>query len=368
MISLLRNILIPTVLVVTVLFPGVLSADVIRLRHSVRRAAIDQPIRLGDISILEGPQAVALSKTIILPAEACEDTGVIRIRVTEVRDVLQAANVYWGTLDLEGGVTLVRPPASAGRMRDRKPDVQASAVTASERVTPSLVTGTLEATPFVAASDLLETGGNVARQIAKSMIVAWGPEAARLRLAIDATAAEALIVDAAAFSVELLGDPRGDRCNAKITQQRQDGRPARATLARVDIRIVRTVPIASRNLAAGRELDPSDFDLADRAIRPSEVVLEIDALEDRRLAKPLAEGSALTAGLLKAEFVVERQGEVLILATGAGVRVEVPGIAMQKGRIGDTIECRLRTAGERDRNARFSAVVIGPGRVRLPDR
>ena len=220
----------------------------------------------------------------------------------------------------------------------------------------------------MAASDLLETGGNVARQIAKSMIVAWGPEAARLRLAIDATAAEALIVDAAAFRVELLGDPRGDRCNAKITQQRQDGRPARATLARVDIRIVRTVPIASRNLAAGRELDSSDFDLAERAIRPSEVVLEIDALEDRRLVRPLAEGSALTAGLLKAEFVVERQGEVLILATGAGVRVEVPGIAMEKGRIGDTIECRLRNAGERDRNARFSAVVIGPGRVRLPDR
>ena len=136
----------------------------------------------------------------------------------------------------------------------------------------------------------------------------------------------------------------------------------------MDIRIVRTVPIASRNLAAGRELDSSDFDLAERAIRPSEVVLEIDALEDRRLARPLAEGIALTAGLLKAEFVVERQDEVLILATGAGVRVEVPGIAMEKGRIGDTIECRLRNAGERDRNARFSAVVIGPGRVRLPDR
>ena len=368
MISLLRNILIPTVLVVTVLFPGVLSADVIRLRHSVRRAAIDQPIRLGDISILEGPQAVALSKTVIRPAEACESTGIIRIRVAEVRDVLQAANVYWGTLDLEGGVTLVRPSASARRMHGRKPDVQASAVPASDGVTASLVSGTLEATPFVAASDLFETGGIVARQIAKSMIVAWGPEAARLRLAIDATAAEALIVDAAAFRVELLGDPRGDRCNAKITQQRQDGRPSRATLARVDIRIVRTVPIASRNLAAGRELDSSDFDLAERAIRPSEVVLEIDALEDRRLAKPLAEGSALTAGLLKAEFVVERQGEVLILATGAGVRVEVPGIAMEKGRIGDTIECRLRNAGERDRNARFSAVVIGPGRVRLPDR
>ena len=76
----------------------------------------------------------------------------------------------------------------------------------------------------------------------------------------------------------------------------------------------------------------------------------------------------MTAGLLKAEFVVERHGEVLILASGTGIRVEVPGVAMEKGRIGDTIECRLRTVGERDRNARFSAVVIGPGRVRLPDR
>jgi len=76
----------------------------------------------------------------------------------------------------------------------------------------------------------------------------------------------------------------------------------------------------------------------------------------------------MTAGLLKAEFVVERQGNVLILASGTGVQVEAPGVAMEKGRIGDTIECRLRTAGDRDRNARFSAVVIGPGRVRLADR
>jgi hypothetical protein len=84
MIPSLRNILLPTILVVAVLIPDVLSADVIRLRHSVRRSAADQPIRLGDIAILEGPQAEALSRTVIRPANARDATDLIRIRVAEV--------------------------------------------------------------------------------------------------------------------------------------------------------------------------------------------------------------------------------------------------------------------------------------------
>jgi flagella basal body P-ring formation protein FlgA len=368
MIPSLRNILLPTILVVAVLIPDVLSADVIRLRHSVRRSAADQPIRLGDIAILEGPQAEALSRTVIRPANARDATDVIRIRVAEVRESLHDAEVYWGTLDLEGGMTLVRPPAPSRRASGPESKVLPVAVVASAGLDMACADGAAEGVPFVAASDLLEAGGSVTRQIAKSMIAAWGPEAFDLQLAIDTTSAEAIIAGASAFSVELLGNPRGDRCNARITQQREDGRISRATLVRVDVRIVRQVPIASRDLRTGRKLSGSDFEMANCAVRPSEVVLDIVALEDRQLEGSLAAGAPMTAGLLKAEFVVERHGEVLILASGTGIRVEVPGVAMEKGRIGDTIECRLRTVGERDRNARFSAVVIGPGRVWLPDR
>lgn len=390
MISSLYKILLPMTLVVTVLIPDVLTADVIRLRHSVRRADIDQPIRLGDIAILEGPQAEALSRTVIRPSDARAATGLIRIRVAEVRELLQDADVYWGTLDLEGGLTLVRPPASPRRASVKESKNQAVVVPASGSMNGKPASGTSGGVPvavpasgsmhaesasempggvaFVAAPDLFSAGDIVARQVAKLMIAAWGPDASRLELAVDATSAQAIIAGASTFSVELLGNPLGDRCNARITQRRDDGRLFRATLVRVDVRIVRRVPIAVRNLRPGRKLAASDFEIAERAVRPSEVVLDLAALEDRQLVKSLAAGAPMNAGLLKAEFVVHRQSEVLILAAGAGVQVEVPGIAMEKGRIGDTIECRLRTAGDRDRNARFSAVVIGLGRVRLPDR
>ncbi len=368
MIISLRDILLPAVITAVTLVPDVLGADVIQLRHSVRRAAVDQPVRLGDIAILDGAQAEALAGIVIRPADSRAATGVIHIRVAEVRGVLDDADVYWGTLDLEGGLTLVRPPASTRQLVGRDSEARAIGATELKGLNAEPSKGRSAHAAFIAAADLLDSGGMVAREIAKAMIISWGPEASGLQLAIDATAAEAMVADATGFSVELLGNPRSDRCNARIAGQRENGRPSRATLARVDVRIVRSVPIASRDLRAGRKLADSDFEMANRPVRPSDVVLGIDSLEDRQLQRSLVAGAPMTAGLLKAEFVVERQGRVLIVASGTGIQVEAPGIAMEKGRIGDTIECRLRTAGDRDRNARFSAVVIGPGRVRLPDR
>ncbi len=368
MINTLRNILLFTVIAAVAVIPNVLAADVIQLRHSVRRAAVDQPVRLGDIAILDGVQAEALAGIVIRPADSRAATGVVRIRVAEVRAVLDDAEVYWGTLDLEGGLTLVRPPASTRQAVGRESEGHAVVATKLKGLAAGPSKGPADHTPFIAAADLLEDGGMVAREIAKAMIMSWGPEASGLQLAIDATAAEALVADATGFSVELLGNPRSDRCNARIAVRREGGRPSRAALARVDVRIIRSVPVAFRDLRAGRKLSRSDFEMASRPVRPSEIVLDIGSLEDRKLQGSMVAGAAMTAGLLKAEFVVERQGNVLILASGTGVQVEAPGVAMEKGRIGDTIECRLRTAGDRDRNARFSAVVIGPGRVRLADR
>ena len=58
--------------------------------------------------------------------------------------------------------------------------------------------------------------------------------------------------------------------------------------------------------------------------------------------------------------------KVTAMADDGRVSIHVRGVAIEKGRVGDTIQCRLRTSDPRDRTAWFDAEVVGPGRVRLP--
>ncbi|MCP4795998.1 MAG: flagella basal body P-ring formation protein FlgA, partial [Phycisphaeraceae bacterium] len=75
---------------------------------------------------------------------------------------------------------------------------------------------------------------------------------------------------------------------------------------------------------------------------------------------------ALEVAHLRPEIVVDRRDDVLVMADDGQVSIHVRGIAIEKGRVGDTIQCRLRTSDPRDRTAWFDAEVVGPGRVRLP--
>ena len=65
-------------------------------------------------------------------------------------------------------------------------------------------------------------------------------------------------------------------------------------------------------------------------------------------------------------LVIDRKDDVLVMADDGHVSIHVRGIAIEKGRVGDRIHCRLRTSDPRDRTTWFAVEVVGPGRVRLP--
>ncbi|MCP4067905.1 MAG: flagellar basal body P-ring formation protein FlgA [Phycisphaeraceae bacterium] len=336
---------------------GSAAADVIRLRDSVRRTANDQPVLLRDIAILEGSVAEGFGG-LVIRAEADDD--VVRIRVDEIRDLLDDAGAYWGELSLEGGTTRVRPPAVRRGVASSDLAVQSSPRPMTKTDGAGRASIDLR-TPF----ELLDRGG-LAEEIAERVIEAWGSDSESIRIGLDSARLADAVAGLATAEISVQGNLRGDRFQVRIGGNRVDGRASRTRLLPVEIRIVETVPVAARELRPGRRLDASDFTLEPRPVRPSSVVLDLDSIEDRQLQTAVSRGQALEVAHLRPEIVVDRRDDVLVMADDGQVSIHVRGIAIEKGRVGDTIQCRLRTSDPRDRTAWFDAEVVGPGRVRLP--
>ena len=353
------NLLI-SILTVALLTVGAAATDVIRLRDSVRRVAADQPVLLRDIAILEGPVAEGFGD-LVVRAEA--DADVVRIRVDEIRDLLDDAGAYWGELSLEGGTTRIRPPAA--RVDAASADASRRSIDATPGSTAQTAGPDRASIDLRSPFELLDRGG-LLEEIAGRVIEAWGPDSESIRIGIDSTRLAKAVEGLGTAEISVQGNPRGDRFQVRIGGSRFDGRASRVRLLPVEIRIVEMVPVATRAMRPGRRLDAADFTLEPRPVRPSSVVLDLDSIEDRQLQTGLARGIALEVVHLRPEIVVDRRDDVLVMADDGQVSIHVRGIAIEKGRVGDTIQCRLRTSDPRDRTAWFDAEVVGPGRVRLP--
>ncbi|MCP4939893.1 MAG: flagellar basal body P-ring formation protein FlgA, partial [Phycisphaeraceae bacterium] len=314
-------------------------------------------VLLRDIAILEGSVAEGFGG-LVIRAEADDD--VVRIRVDEIRDLLDDAGAYWGELSLEGGTTRVRPPAVRRGVASSGLVVQSSPRPTKKTDGAGRASIDLR-TPF----ELLDRGG-LAEEIAERVIEAWGSDSESIRIGLDSARLADAVAGLATAEISVQGNLRGDRFQVRIGGNRADGRASRTRLLPVEIRIVETVPVAARELRPGRRLDASDFTLEPRPVRPSSVVLDLDSIEDRQLQTAVSRGQALEVAHLRPEIVVDRRDDVLVMADDGQVSIHVRGIAIEKGRVGDTIQCRLRTSDPRDRTAWFDAEVVGPGRVRLP--
>ncbi len=331
------------------------EADVIRLRDSVRRTTTERPVLLRDIAILEGPAADRFGDLEIRSAVVGD---VMRIRVDEVRELLDEAGAYWGELSLEGGITRVRPPA-------RGAAAPIGPVEAAGRPTSGVAEAESNAAGLRSPFELLDRGGVIA-VMAAEVIEAWGQQSDSVRLGVDRSRLAKAVEGLETAEVAVQGNLRGDRFQLRVGGRRSDGRAPRARLIPVDVRVIEMVPVARRPLRSGRRLDASDFTLEPRPIPPSVVALDLESLEDRHLQSDLPAGRSLSATHLRPEIVIERKDDVLVMADDGHVSIHVRGIAIEKGRVGDRIHCRLRTSDPRDRTTWFAVEVVGPGRVRLP--
>ncbi len=331
---------------------GSATADSISLKRSIRRAAVDQPVRLGDIAAIAGPHAETFASLEIAGVAELPTDRVATIDIADVRARLDAAGVSWGLVDLSGGRVAIRPAISA------TPTAESLAAPAprtfeatSPRRTDAESNAVIGTNGFVRVSALLDAanGDDLTSTIARLVFddlesIERHPE--RVLVRIDRTAAGRLPESVRDCRVRLRGRGNTDLVHAEVSGLMPDGRRPQV-LVPVEVRLERPVPIASRRVARGRRLLGAGVDLEVewRPLAVSEVVgdtgtfLDISSVTGRELAVTVESGEPVLPTMLVPEIVVEAGMRVRVRIVFGGYELIREMQALEDGAVGDRIEC-----------------------------
>ena len=146
---------------------------------------------------------------------------------------------------------------------------------------------------------------------------------------------------------------------------RRDGRSERVVHVTARVRLLRDVVVAHRPLNRGNYVHPDDLMVQRRAFdRDGELGLaRPDELAGQQVRNYVPIGQMLTRDDLKAVDMVTRAQRVRVTSGGAGVSLELNGVALESGALGDSIRVRLGESRTDRRTIR--GVVTGFGIVRL---
>lgn len=129
----------------------------------------------------------------------------------------------------------------------------------------------------------------------------------------------------------------------------------------VNVRLVASVPVASKAIARGEEVNAGNVAMQERDITtlPDDILTAMPET-GWTACLPIAEGSVLRGSWVSAPPAVISGDRVLVVVSSGSVKVTEQGIAAQDGRIGDRIRVRLSGEGREVRGT-----VSGPGLVEI---
>jgi flagella basal body P-ring formation protein FlgA len=355
------------------------TADSISLKRSIRRAAVDQPVRLGDIATIAGPHAETFVSLEIAGVADLPTDRVATIDIADVRARLDAAGVSWGLVDLSGGRVAIRPAISA------TPDAESPAAPgprAFEATTPRRSDAgsapVIGINGFVRVSALLDAanGDDLTATIARLVFddleaIERHPE--RVLLRIDRSAAGRLPESVQDCRVRLRGRGDADLVHAEVSGLMPDGRRPQV-LVPVEVRLERPMPIASRRVARGRRLLGAGVDLEVewRPLAVSDVVgedatyLDISSVTGRELSVTVESGEPVLRTMLVPEIVVHNGMRVRVRIVLGGYEMVRDMQALQDGGVGDRILCG--EIGASVRNSRQASIAGSIMAIIVDDR
>lgn len=125
------------------------------------------------------------------------------------------------------------------------------------------------------------------------------------------------------------------------------------------ITVVGEYVVASHNLTAGTILRASDVRLTSGNIsnQRQPVFTRVEDVVGLQVRRNIRAEQTLLAAMLQTPHLIERNDTVVVVAEGAGFRVQREGVAMDSGGIGDEIRVRISNREV------LRAFVIGPGQA-----
>lgn len=315
------------------------SADAGSIRLVDRAAATGPEVTLGEIAQLDGEDARAFAHVVVA---RFEPNGMLaRVDHESIRRALTQVGANWALLSLVG-----RPECVVERR------FEAPAATAP----PSA--------PAVAVNivDPVEAGPvrRVADHIRSEIAAQSGADAAGLILRYqreaDRQSAQRPLVDGR--SRVWVTPIDASRFMARVEVYGSDQAPAA-----LEVQAFRRVeaPVATGKVARGQVIQPADL-----VMRSIESPLGVQPAQGVRAAvgqvagRSIRSGDVIRLGDLRAPAVVKRRDAVLVEARAGGLLIEMVGVAMADGAVGEVIAVRRSDSRET-----FHAEVVGPRRARV---
>jgi len=327
-----------TLLAAPVLFTAATAVgDSVILRHSVRITDTGNTIHLADIATLEGEYATSLGD-IEIAAFKPDSTAPLELRVSDIRNAMEAHDVHWGQIELSGHRVVVR---SRHGGHSEPPMAMYSSTIESHPVTR---TGTRHAMDRSMADDLLDTPtfrGWLSRSITDTL----GIEPADLRL--DFPRAHAALLDTPLtgerFEIKPLNvADHSERLDYEVRRWAND-RPMNTELISVKPAIRTSVARLRADVQRGRPILGEHVERVEQWLTPLQRSgrVEPGAIGDRAAVARLRAGTILRDRDLKQPVLVKRGDAVRVSCLVGGSVVSMPVIAQSNGLLGETIKFRF---------------------------
>lgn len=350
-----RSILLGFLVVLTAVSSA--AADRIELRRSVRRP-VEGPVRLADVAHLQGEEALRFADLVILPVGDASSSGVERVSIGEIRDLLDEAEAGWSRLELCGGEVLVRPAAATPSAEPRHPRL------AVDQAVRAPVAAVVDADWISVVEALDGSHGELARIAAGLIRSAAGEQILdRLHVRLDLRAMDRLPEGMTDPRVRARGEVMVDRFDLNLTYRLPTG-ASRTAQVPVELRISRDVPVAARDIARNSPIvgEGSDLRMERRLVAFSTAIVGIDRLIGRKTRVVVTEGEPVLASSMQPERLVAKGSEVTVESEIGGFRITTSLQAMEPGCFGDLIRCTRTRGGDP-----VTVRVVGPNRVELPN-
>jgi len=310
-------------------------ADRVQLRQSVQLGREAMEVRLKDIAMLEGHDALRLGSLIV--ARRSDPNGIMEIDVHDVHERLDTAGVHWGRVHLSGSKVIVRPH----RIARLAPPVAMTPMTVSD-MTPPERPADAGPKPVVAATliDQPTLRGVIADTLARHFAVA----PSHLRLTFHPTDDPILDLSRRTLQFDVAHQRSARTETVTLTVDVYDDK------RRVDTHQLTVVPhvlidtsVLTRTVQRGEMISQEHVTAvaewlsplrAEQFPAPSDV---LGRLADGRLR----EGDVLRREHLHQPVLVHRGDTVTVRCVSGDIVISSPAVAREDGVAGDVIRFRL---------------------------
>ncbi len=350
-----------------------IEVSTLRLRPEV--VVEGSAVTLADVVISDevDPRLTARFGEILLADEL--DGGGATIRHQQIIEALERAGVNMARVLLGGSLACnvrCEPPAGAAAQASTpapfvdpsRADAAAGGTLGSAAMAPAFADDAHEAVDAATSSGRRTLAEHVREHIATDIASLGGsPQVEFERGAEDLLGLSSPTFE---FDVRSTGGRQLGLREATV-MIRRDGKLQRTARIRCNVRLIKPVVVAARPLNVGTFIRAEDLRAEERIFDRADAAGESDVrgLVGKQLRRFVPANEMVGAADVKSADLVKRSRPVTVVGSGGGVSLQLTGVALDSGDLGDSI--RVRIGEDRTDRRILRGVVTGLGTVRIAE-